>query len=46
MVNINYFQGRNKDTHVENKHVDTARKRGGWDELESSIDVCILPCVR
>ena len=24
---------RNRDTDVENIHMDTKRKRGGWDEL-------------
>ena len=27
------LQGRNRDTDVENKHMDTKGGRGGWDEL-------------
>ena len=28
-----YLQGRNRDTDVENKHMDTKVQKGGWDEL-------------
>ena len=33
--------GRNRDTGVENKLVDTGLKRRGWDELRVQ-----LPCVK
>ena len=41
----NYLQGRNRDADVENRHVDTVRKRGvmNW---EIRIDIYTLPCVK
>ena len=34
MVQMNRFAKHNRDTEVENKHMDTKRGKGGeWDEL-------------
>lgn len=30
---LTYLRGRNRDTDVENKHVNAEWGRGGWDEL-------------
>ena len=27
------LQGRNRDTDIWNKYMDTKREKGGWDEL-------------
>ena len=40
----NYLQGRNRDSDVENGHVDTGAEWGmNW---EIGIPVCALPCVK
>ena len=41
-----YFQGRNRNTDVENGLVDTVRKGEGGKDSESSTDIYILPCVK
>ena len=33
MVQMNQFARQNRDTDVENKHMDTNGGKGGWDEL-------------
>ena len=33
MVRITCLQGRDGDTDAENKHIDTKRGKGRWDEL-------------
>ena len=41
MVQMNYFQGNNGDTDIENRIMDIVGEgRRGWDEVRS-----ILPCV-
>ena len=40
------MQGRNRDTDIENELVDTVRKGECGMNLESSTDICTLPCVK
>ena len=40
------MQGRNRDTDIENELVDIVRKGEGGMNLESSTDICTLPCVK
>ena len=45
------MQGRNRDTDVENKSMDTkgGKWQGGgwwWDELEIGIDMYTLMCIK
>ena len=40
------FQGRNRDTDIENKPVDTAGEGEGGRNWESSVDIYTLPCVK
>ena len=30
---MNYLQSRNRDTDVENKHMDTKGEKGRWDKV-------------
>ena len=46
MVQMNLFQGRNRDADVENKHVDTVGEGEGGTNWEISIDIYTLPCVK
>ena len=49
MVRMNRFQGRNRDTDVENKRMDTkGGKRGGGGRMnwEVGIDIYTLICIK
>ena len=41
-----YLQGRNRDTDIENRLVDTAGEGEGGMNWESSIEIYALPCVK
>ena len=41
-----YLQGRNRDTDVEKRHVDTGRGGRGGMNWEIGIEVCALPYVK
>ena len=40
------MQGRNRDTDIENEHVDTEGKEECGMNREIRIDIYTLPCVR
>ena len=40
-----YLQSRNRDTDIENKHMDTKRGRGGMN-WEIEIDIYTLLCIK
>ena len=40
------MQGRNTDTNIENRHVDTVGEREGGTNWESSIEIYTLSCVK
>ena len=40
------MQGRNRDTDVENRYVDTEQEGEGGMSWESRIDIDTLPCVK
>ena len=52
MVQVNRMQGRNRDTDVENKHMDTKGGKwgagGGGGEMNWAIgiDIYILICIK
>ena len=41
-----YSQGRNRDSYIENRLVDTVEEGEGEVNWESSADTCILPYVK
>ena len=41
-----YLQGRNRDTDIENRLLDSAREGKGGTNQESSIETYTLPCVK
>ena len=41
-----YFQGRNRDTDRENRHVDTGAEGKGGTNWEIRIDIYTLSCVK
>ena len=45
MVQMNVLQGRNRDTDVESRHVDTVQGSGGGMHWETSTDTPTPPCV-
>ena len=40
-----YLQSRNRDTDIENKHMDTKGERGGGMDREIGIDIYTLLCI-
>ena len=45
---LSYLQSRNRDTDVENKHIDTHGKRedGMNGEIETDIYTPLIPCIK
>ena len=43
---LTYLQGRNRNTDVENRHVNTGGEGEGGMNWEIRIDICTLPWVR
>ena len=41
-----YSQGRNKDSDIENRFMDTVEEGEGETNGESSTETCILPYVK
>ena len=40
------LQGRNRDTDIENKHVNTSGEGEGGMNWESEVNIYTLPCVK
>ena len=45
MVQMKYLPGRNRDTDIENSHMDMALGEGGKGRKKRT-DIYILPCVK
>ena len=41
-----YLQSRNRDTDVENKHMDTKGRRGDGMDCETGTDIYTLLCIK
>ena len=41
-----YLQSRNRDTDVDNKHMDTKGRRGDGMDCEAGIDIYTLLCIK
>ena len=46
MVQMNLLQGRNRDTDVDKRHVDTGGEGEGGTNSEIRSDMYTLPCVK
>jgi len=44
MILLNLFPKKNRDTNIENRHVDT--KGEGVTKWEIKVDIYTLPCVK
>ena len=46
LVLVTYFQGKKRDTNVDNGHADIERRREAGMNWEIKINIYTLPCVK